>query len=257
MSIYEHFRPEERPLIEHFLDLRDQAARRYQQRLTDFLDPREQQILKSLIGNDQEIHLQFSGGYSGAERCRALLYPVFDQPEANSFRLTCFDVQYPQKFTTLTHPELLGALMGTGVDRRKVGDLLFDENRAQFVCANEIEDYMMLNLVSVGKSRVRLIPIDPASIIHSDQNWQENEGTVSSLRLDTVLSEIYHLSRTKAAEKIDHGLVKVNWQPMSKHDYELAEGDVLSLRGSGRSKIISASSLTKKHKIRLHYGKLD
>ncbi|CAM3187209.1 RNA-binding protein [Sporolactobacillus spathodeae] len=257
MSVFDHFRPEERPLIEHFLDLKEQTTRRFTSRITDFLDPREQFILNSVIGQQDDVQLLFSGGYPGAERQRALLLPPYADDAEETFDIACLEVDYPSKFATLSHPQLLGSILGTGVDRRKIGDLLFVDGRALFLCARDVEAYLTMTIDSVGRQKVALHPIEAATLPKVTTNWIEETGTVSSLRLDTVLSEIYHLSRSKVSEQITHGLVKVNWQAVEKRDFMLAAGDMLSLRGFGRSKILSADGLTKKNKIRLVYGKLD
>ncbi|RYM07249.1 RNA-binding protein [Sporolactobacillus sp. THM7-7] len=256
MSIYEHFRPEERSLIDRILDWKDQAATRYVMKRTDFLDPRGQAIIRSLIGNEDEVGLVFSGGYPHAERKRALILPPYTEAADRDFKLAFFEVNYPSRFKTLTHRELLGALTGTGITRDKIGDLIFAGDRVQFVAAEEMESYLLLNVTSVGRTSVSCRTIDRASLIHNEEDWQEAEGTVSSLRLDTVLSEIHHLSRSKTAEMIAQGHAKVNWRVAGKKDEDLREGDTLSLRGYGRSKIISVEGITKKNKIRLRYGKL-
>ena len=47
MSIYQHFRPEERGFIDQALNWKDFVENKYAPKLTDYLDPREQQILKT------------------------------------------------------------------------------------------------------------------------------------------------------------------------------------------------------------------
>ncbi|MCO7128109.1 YlmH/Sll1252 family protein [Sporolactobacillus shoreicorticis] len=256
MSIYEHFRPEERSLIDHFSDLRDQAAERYVSKRTDFLDPRQQIILKSVIGSRDDVRLSFFGGYDQAERARALILPKYAEEKDNPFQLSYLEVRYPSKFGMITHPQLLGSLIGTGVSRDKIGDLLIEEGHAQFICTEELEPYFALNLNSVGKMSVSCVPIKRQALLHGVDDWQNFDGTISSLRLDTVLSEVYHLPRAKTSELITKGFVKVNWKIVEKRDFEICEGDCLSLRGFGRSKIISSGGLTKKNKIRIQYGKL-
>lgn len=256
VSIYEHFRPEEKPLIDQFLDWKDQVIRSFAPKLTDFLDPRQQKVLELIIGKNEDVRVTFYGGYPDAERKRALLLPPYIPEEAEAFELTGVEVVFASKFVTLSHPELLGALTGTGVSRDKIGDLIVTGDRAQFICSRDIEDYLLLNLTSVGKSSVSCHSIGTDKLIHNQLNWVESSGTVSSLRLDAVISEIYHLSRAKTSEMIDRKLVRVNWELIDRRDFELAEGDLLSVRGFGRSKIISVDGLTKKHKIRLQYGKL-
>lgn len=256
VSIYEHFRPEERALIDQCLDWKDQVSRNFAPKLTDFLDPRQQRVLELIIGKNDDVRVTFSGGYPDAERKRALLLPPYIPEEEEAFELSAVEVTFASKFVSLSHPELLGALMGTGVHRDKIGDLMVTGDRAQFICTKDIEPYLCLNLTSVGKNTVSCQEIGKEKLIHSQLNWVPSWGTVSSLRLDTVASEIYHLSRAKMAELIDRKRVRINWELMDRRDFELAEGDLLSVRGYGRSKIISVGGLTKKHKIRLQYGKL-
>ncbi|MGA9287164.1 MAG: RNA-binding protein, partial [Anaerobacillus sp.] len=73
MSIYEHYRPEERTFVDRVLQWQDEVQERYAPRLTDFLDPREQDMVKQIIGNHPDVGVSFSGGVEGAERQRALL----------------------------------------------------------------------------------------------------------------------------------------------------------------------------------------
>ncbi|WKB34904.1 RNA-binding protein [Terrilactibacillus sp. S3-3] len=256
MAVYEHFREEERPFIDRILDLKDWTLSRYAAKLTDFLNPREQEIVKALVGQSGDVRAAFWGGFKQAERKRALIFPLYFEPEKDSFEIAAFQVQYPVKFASLSHRDLLGALIGTGIVRSKIGDLLFSDKVVQFVAASEVADYLRLNLTSVGKAPVSsdLISID--ELVHNHNVWQEFSGTVNSFRLDAVLSEIYHLSRARAAEYIDHGSAQVNWALVSKRAYDLHVGDVVSLRGYGRSKIIAVEGATKRDKIRFRYGKL-
>ncbi|MCL1630931.1 YlmH/Sll1252 family protein [Sporolactobacillus sp. CPB3-1] len=256
MTVYEHFRPEERVFIDHILDMKERVIERYTPRLTDFLDPRQQRILTSLIGGEDGIRLSLCGGYEHAERKRALLLPPYIEEQGELFRLAYLEVHYPDRFGSITHPELLGSLTGMGVSRDKIGDLLLESGKVQFICTQELASYFALNLTSVGKMRVSCISIKSEDLLHSENKWQEFEGTVSSLRLDTVLSEIYRLPRAKASEAIAHERAKVNWEIVDKRDFDVHAGDCLSLRGFGRSKIISCDGLTKKNKIRIQYGKL-
>ncbi|MFT8871430.1 MAG: YlmH/Sll1252 family protein [Sporolactobacillus sp.] len=255
MGVFEHFRPEERPLVEHLLDLIRRAEERYFVQRSDFLDPRARQILISLVGKNEKVRLSFFGGFPNAERQRALLSPPYAAAAEDDFAVSVLEVDYPHKFVTLAHRDLLGAILGCGVDRRKIGDLLVGETHVQFICTADIAAYLSNNLVSVGRQPVSVRPAK--TILHTEEQWFEDSGTVASLRLDAVIAEIYRLSRAAAAERISRGLVKVNWQLIERRDFEVIEGDILSLRGAGRSKILSAGELTKKHKIRLYYGKLN
>ena len=156
MSIYQHFRPEERGFIDQALNWKEFVENKYSPKLTDYLDPREQQILKTIIGQ-QTINLSFFGGSPHTERKRALLYPDYYQETEADYNVTLFEVKYPSKFIHLTHPQVLGTLMSIGLKREKFGDIMLADERIQFFCAEEISDYVKLEVQSMGKASVELI----------------------------------------------------------------------------------------------------
>lgn len=69
-TIYQHFRAEERPLVDEFMALIAQAQTEYRPILTHFLNPRERYIIQTLLGNSDELKLEARGGYLAAERKR-------------------------------------------------------------------------------------------------------------------------------------------------------------------------------------------
>jgi RNA-binding protein YlmH len=91
--------------------------------------------------------------------------------------------------------------------------------------------------------------------LFSAEHWEEDTITVSSLRLDTALSGIHHLSRQKSQILIGQGLVKVNWMTIESPSFECQTGDLISARGHGRVKILSIEGKTKKEKWRITIGK--
>ena len=78
MNIYQHFRPEEKEFIDQVLNFRDLVEKTYTPKLTDFLDPREQHIMKVLIGEHSDIKCEFFGGEKNTERKRAILMPDYE-----------------------------------------------------------------------------------------------------------------------------------------------------------------------------------
>lgn len=253
MSIYQHFRPDEKNFIDQVLEWKNYVETSYSPKLTDFLDPREQTILTTILG--KTIPYEFHGGYLHSERKRALVYPDYYLVEMNDFDISLFEIHYPRKFHTLKHPQILGSLMSLGLRRGKFGDILICDERVQFFAAKEISDYIRLNLQKVANVPVKAeeIPLDQAIIV--PEQWQEMNITVSSLRLDTVLSSCSRMSRQKIQQIIENGGVKVNWKLVEETSYLLREGDVISLRGYGRIKILAIGPQTKKDKWRLVVGK--
>lgn len=224
--------------------------------MSDFLDPRQQEIVKTIIGHDDEVNLSFSGGSNYAERRRVRLTPPYLETTEEDFQLTLFSIDYPAKFVTLEHRDVLGALMNLGLKREKFGDIFIRDGIAQMVTATEIADYVEFNVQTIGKATVRLHKIPLSEHVKPVEEWEEFAATVSSLRLDVVLAQIYKLSRTKVLPYIEKGLVKVNWKIADQPAFLLAEGDYISVRKFGRAHIVAIEGKTKKEKLRLRYRRM-
>lgn len=255
MSIYQHFRPEEKEFIDQVLNWRNQVENTYAGKLTDFLDPREQQIVKSIIGENSEIKYAFFGGYDDAERKRAFLYPDYYQIEEEDFQISLFAVEYAKKFVTIEHPQVLGSLMSLGLKRSKFGDILIQNDSVQLIVSKEIEPYISLQLESIGRASINLKQIPLTDVLISEEQWQESSLTCSSLRLDAVIAAIFNISRQKSQTFIGSKLVKVNWTVIENTSFECREGDMISVRGYGRAKVIEIEGKTKKDKWRIVAGK--
>lgn len=249
--IYQHFRQEERQFIDQVLEWKENVLNQYSPKLTDFLDPREQEIVASVIGDHLDVRVTFSGGVDDTERKRALLYPDYFQPTKDDFQLSLFEVQYASKFITLQHRQVLGSLMSLGLKRTKFGDIRFYEDIVQFVCAREISDYLRVNFHEIGRAKITLREIELEKLIPHVEEVQELVTTVSSLRLDVIGSAIYNISRQKIQPLITNGFVKINWKTVDSVSFECREGDTISVRGYGRSKITSIEGRTKKDRIRI------
>lgn len=255
MSIYDHFRVEERPFIDQVLTWKENAELRHQDKITDFLDPRQQDITRSLIGENEDVSVSFWGGASETERVRAHISPSYLQIEQAEWPLTLLVATYPEKFIQLSHRDVLGALMGAGLRREKFGDINVGDGIIQLIVASESADFVRMNVQSAGRATIEFEqqPMNQFSV--PSENWIEDAGTISSLRLDAVLALIYRISRTKASAVIEKGYVKVNWRLADQTSFAIREGDHLSVRGWGRSRLLDIEGMTKKQKIRIRWAK--
>ncbi|QQZ08017.1 RNA-binding protein [Heyndrickxia vini] len=255
-NIYQHFRPEEKEFIDQVINWKQYVEDSYAPKLTDFLDPRQIHIVQSIIGIGQQVRIQEFGGHEYCERKRVIIYPEYYSPTQEDFQIALFEIIYPSKFVTITHRQVLGTLMSLGIKREKFGDILIDGNRIQFLIVKNLEDYIRLEFRQVGKASIELKEMSINNIISISETWHEKQTTVSSLRLDAVLSSIYNISRQKAQTFIHHGQVKVNWRITEQTSFICGEGDMFSVRGFGRSKIIVIEGQTKKEKWRIQVGVL-
>ncbi|WP_040204888.1 YlmH family RNA-binding protein [Neobacillus jeddahensis] len=255
MNIYQHFRPEERDFIDQALRWKRNVETQYVAKLTDFLDPREQHMLKMIIGEGGDVNFKLFGGSLGLERKRAFIYPDYLTADRDDFQISLFEINYPQKFVTIEHRQVLGTLMSLGLTRGKFGDILIKNGQVQFFAAKEISNYIRTNVETIGRAGVKLVETNVENAIAAKELWDEQMLTLSSLRLDTIISGIYHISRQKSLALIQHGLVKVNWTLIENPAFSCDLGDMISVRGQGRAKIIEIDGKTKKEKWRLLIGK--
>ena len=255
--LIQHFRKDEQPFIEQVMSWQREVEDRYAPKLTDFLDPRQRFIVSSILGQTNELKTASAGLFEDAERQRMLVFPSYFEPQEDDFQMTVFTIQYPTKFVQLRHPDVLGALLSLGLDRSKFGDIRVNEQQVQFVVAHEVADYVRLHLTSMGKVKVHVELIkESEQLIQNEDEWIEESHTVTSMRLDVILAKVLNISRQKAQALITGNKVRVNWTERDGVAFELQEGDIISVRGSGRVKVIMTEGRTKKDKIRLQIGRL-
>lgn len=255
--IIQHFRKDEHDFIERVIEWKNEVEDRYAPKLTDFLNPREQHIVQSIIGHN-EIGVFSEGVFEKAERKRICIAPSYFEPTLEDFDITVLKLIYPTKFVQLKHPDVLGALLSLGVDRSKFGDIRIMDGEIQFTCTKEIAFYVKTNLSKIGKVNVQIEELNNLDeLIPQQEEWIEKSLTVSSMRLDAVLSNSLNISRQKSQNLIRGSKVKVNFALCEETSFDLQEGDLISCRGFGRFKILSIDGRTKKEKIRLLIGLIE
>lgn len=253
-GIYQHFRSEEKEFINQVLTWKESVEQYYSPKLTDFLDPRQQYIVRSIIGKHGEIKSQFFGGMDQTERKRAILYPEYYQPEINDFEISLFEIDYPKKFISLDHRKVLGSLMSLGLKREKFGDIIINKDRIQFFVSKEIDGFVKMHLQQIGRANITLKELPLNEAILPEEVWSEFEASTSSLRLDVILATAFRLSRNKAQALIQQGRTKVNWETIEEPAFDCDEGDVISARGHGRCTIFEVIGKTRKDKLRVRLG---
>ncbi|TMW73141.1 RNA-binding protein [Alteribacter natronophilus] len=254
MSIYQHFRREEHAFVDQAAGWKQQVIDQYSPKLTGFLDPRQQEIAASITGTGSDVRVSFYGGHPDTERKRALFYPDYYVPEPADYEVVLFEIDYPSKFVTIGHPQVLGALMNIGLKREKFGDIIQNGERIQFVCAADIAPFAEMNLTKVGKASVKLSEKPAEEMAVPEVKWKKVTFTVSSMRLDVVAAELFNLSRAKSKALIEGEMAKVNWKVAKDPSMQLQAGDMISLRGKGRARLFEEEGRTKKDKIKLLAG---
>ena len=240
---------EERLLLARALDRLELARKRNIPACTGFLSPQERVSVENLLAACGHPPHCFFGGYEGAERTLCAFLPDWlegsdwqSDPELCPIRaLRC-----TWSGGKLTHRDFLGSILGLGLDREKVGDLLVGEGTCDVLALEEIADFLLLNLDQAGRVRLKLSPLPLDRLEPPPVQVRTIRDTVSSLRLDAVAASGFSLSRGKAADLIASGKVQLNHRECLKPDRAVAQGDVMSCRGLGKCVIREVGGPSKK-----------
>lgn len=215
---------------------------------TCFLAPREQDMTRYLFGNLPGLYA--FGGYEDATRKLLVYLPeyltedsLFEEADICCLRATFYEAD------ALSHRDFLGALMGAGIGRETVGDICVATGSCDFFVAKQIAPYLLQNLESVGRTKIKLKEVPLAQAHIPQPEVQEIRDTLASLRLDSVISAGFRISRGTASEYICAGKAVLNGLPCEKPDKAVEEGAVLSVRTLGKIRLKTVGGQTKKGRI--------
>ena len=242
---------DERVVLARALDRMDRAVNRSIPCATQFLSPAQRAALEPLLAASGHPRHLFHGGYEGAERTVCVFLPHWQ--EAGDWdaeeELAAIECAYPPTGAELTHRDLLGGLMGIGLTRERVGDILVGETAAQLICLREAAPIILSQFDQAGRYRLKLREIPLAALTPAPAEVKVIRDTVSALRLDAVLASGFSLARGKAADAVTGGRVSLNHRECLKPDRPVAEGDVLTCRGLGKCVVKTVGGQSRKGRV--------
>ncbi len=216
---------------------------------TAFLSPREQEMARYLFGSVEGLYA--FGGYEDAERRMLIFLPEYleqDFLQGPDSPLVCLRATFYQGDSP-SHRDFLGALMGTGIAREVVGDICVGSGSCDFFVAAEIAPHILQSFTGAGRTKLRLDQISLDQVMIPQAETKTIRDTLASLRLDSVISSGFRISRGLAAQYISAGKAAIDGMPCEKPDKLVAEGMKISLRGSGKIMLKSVNGQTKKGRI--------
>ncbi len=222
-------------------------------RFLGFLDERGRALAEARL-NKEDAAALFWGGYEGAGR-RFLGLGEYDPPEKEQFplaavRVTCWQPGHSIPTDKLpSHRDYLGALLGLGIKRECLGDILSEGDSAICFVDKKMQRVILEELTGVGRYSVRTELVDPDDLAGWQPKTEQLRINVPSLRADAVLAALLHLSRADATALILRGAVSVCHLPLTQQHAAIQEGDTLSVRGAGRWRIVAISGQSKKGRI--------
>jgi len=227
------------------LDLAAQVKKNHHTLCSDFLDPPLLQHCTMQLNFFAGVEARAFGGYPAAERRRLVLAPEGEEPGEDDAMLALVQIK-PHGAADLGHRDFLGAILGLGVRREKVGDVVVQDGFGQVFLDRDLAGFVAGSLERVGAKNVRTEVVSLADFEEPSPAVELKRITVPSLRLDAVLAHCFALSRSEAAALISSGKVQLNWRLETKPSRDLQMGEVISVRGRGRAEIKEIGGITKK-----------
>ena len=239
-------------LKRHLADLSKRAYMGGYYVFSDFLSPAEQALLaegkrEGLVGD-----YLLCGGYDSAERRMAVFgseseFGYEHELPAGWLKIAPVAKKFAEE---LSHRDFLGALMGLGITRDLLGDILLVEGEAFLFASDSIHAYLCENLTEVKHTKVSCIAVDApptAAVALPD----EEVFVVAGERLDAFVAGVYKLSRSESAALIEKGLVAIDGKVTEKVSVAPREGAMISVRGYGRFLYVGVCGDTRKGKLRI------
>ena len=246
---------EEVMLQKRLIELSNLSYKRDIVTFSDFLNLNELNILHTTPKDLFPSRYETYGGYEPAERQMVAFLPD----------ALYYDYQYPisvlrispanRKFAEeLTHRDFLGGILHLGIERSCLGDLLVEDSVCYVFVTDTMADFICEQLTRIRHTVVKTEKIDGESFSFTPR-LETVKGTVASVRLDTVLSVAFPLSRSRMTGLVEGGKVFVNGKLITSNGYRLKEGDIISVRGMGKLVYQGVLSETKKGRQYIQVGK--
>ncbi len=237
---------EERFLAAHISDLQRLSAKSGVPRFSAFLNEREAVVAVRAVKGRPE----FFGGYDGAARTVCGFFEdtyAEEMPHEDLFPVRAVTFSFRERDNP-THRDFLGALLALGIKRELLGDILVAEDYAVVFCHETAED-MIFHVDKVG--RVGVSAAKGVAKPLPEIKTKKIDASVSSLRLDCIVSAAVNISREKSAALIKSGQVNADFSPCLNASAEMSEGTIISVRGSGRYRLSEIAGETRRGRLRV------
>ncbi len=222
------------------------------------------------------------GGYPDAERKRLILLPDYCEGLVDSAALArdpagalseagledlaapvrdalCLVCVRGSGYRALSHRDYLGAVLGLGLDRDAVGDILTEDGEhpvAYLFTDARLAAFLCAELTKVANDTVRVSCLPTDAAVLPARRIAPVSDTIASDRLDCVVAALCRLSRDKAQSAIRQGLCELDYEPVTDCDRSVVPPATVSVRGYGKFAVESFDGETRKGRLRLraaHY----
>jgi RNA-binding protein YlmH len=243
--------PEDRLMLSRLADKLVQAQRASRVTWSTFLDPRQREMAEAALDavlEEDDVSIRIDGGYEGAERVLVGFVPEVGWEVDDNPPIVLVQARTSGRGDgkPLTHRDWLGSLMGLGLKRETIGDILVMPEGADLLMLADVGRIVISQLAQVGAERVTLTQAEPDAIQVPERGTREIRATVMSLRLDAVAAAAFSVSRSRMADWIRAEKVSLNWEVQTSPAALVKPGSTLSLRGKGRAVLAEVGGVSRK-----------
>lgn len=253
-SYYSSLPEDDRLLVSHLLDMIEICEKSYQPRFSYFLNEHEAMLAQSVMTEQKCEGYKLYGGYEEASRKILGIFPPYWE-DTDSFPISALTFKY-READKLSHRDFLGAFMSRQIKRNMLGDIIIESGTAIAFVHDSVKDTLVYEISKIGSVGVKITE-DKNPVIQIEKSFIEKNGTVSSLRLDSIVSMATGISRERSAMLIKGGNVSVMYSVETSASYQLSEGDIFSVRGYGKFILHSVNGKTKKDRIHITVKKYN
>ncbi len=242
---------DEKRFVKMILEYSKRAEQQYRPFFTNFYNKEWlKNMLDCYVDEPTKQMCFFYGGFETAERQVLGIAPYDIQEE--DFPIMALEVRVKTGIgKLLTHRDYLGALLGLGIERDTIGDIVIKPFGAYIIASESMISYISSNLLSVGRYQnieQQIIPF--SQLVIDPPQVKIYETTVASLRVDVIVAAAFGLSRGTCTKLIQAERVKCNGI-MSTNKQLIKEGDHITVRGYGKIKLKQINGLTKKDRLHI------
>lgn len=251
---YSSLPEEDRLLVSHLLDMIEICEKSYQPRFSYFLNEHEAMLAESVMIEQKCEAYKLYGGFEDASRKILGVFPPYWE-DTESFPISALVLKY-RDADKLSHRDFLGAFMSKQIKRNVIGDIIIESGRATVFVHDSVKDALMFEISKIGSVGVKITE-EKDPVLNISNNFIEKSGTVSSPRLDSIVSMAAGISRERAAMLIKGGNVSVMYSVEVSASRQLSEGDIFSVRGFGKFILNSVNGKTKKDRLHITLKKYN
>lgn len=251
------------------IDQAEQALRTWEPVWTGFVAADLREEAEQRLGVLSELQLDSAGGWPQAERRRLLLQRAELAATAASAQTTApaqsaaggggdaaplmgLVVSGNFLFDPAEPGDVRAGLLAAGAGEGELGDIWMRGDRgAQLITTPDCAARLQGRQARVRTVEVQLeaCPVEELQLPAQRQPKQLT-SVEASLRLDAVGSAGFGLSRSRMAELVRNGAVRINWQPVTSPSRELLVGDRVQLEGRGELELLEVQA-TKRERWRV------